>query len=916
MHVPSRVRLFLPVVALCLAFAGLGCPKEPGRGGPGPGPGFGAGGPSPGSLVVSAFYVAPVLKGGPDEAIRVANVSDGPVDLADCSLSDVLGPSSGTKYVQRGKGLRRDIVFPSDSEATVVQPGGEVTVARDALSYFDQFGEWPDFELGEDSQFPDNEAAVPDMLMVASGQVRRSAKSLWPTWPAAGADVIVLFGPPDGLGDTPVLDVVVWDFKPKGKDPLLQDELREYERLANLPEGSLWEGPALDPWGELASPYGPKSRVFRRDRDVAGRILPDTNSYRDWDSGSSLKHLGEDPTHRIEIAGQSDFLAQQSTERAVITMTSAPDNNCRALKAAWDEAEREILVSVYYLDQLDLMDTLVAAVERGVDVTLWLEGTTVGVKHGFPDAERYVAKTIEEAGRERSGNPRHGLGRVYWLRTDAEQDISDRYWYDHSKYSIIDGRTIVIGSENYGGTGHPTDPSGGNRGWEIQIATPPGAPPLQVVENLLAVWHDDLDPENHKDVIRYTDDPGLLDGDGRGRYGPPPTSFDPAEKRLPKPPGGYVPVFPDPVTVDEEATFELVLSPDTSLNETGAILGAIARAKEEILIQHLDLRLYWGSRVRSVARTPQTTPSLLLEALVAAARRGVRVRVLVDCSKFGCQRGPEEYDRARDSNDDTVAWLRELADREGLDIEARLIDLDTPAERRGEDNEDAGFSKIHNKGMVIDRRVVQVSSINGSENSFKGNREVGVIVESPSVAAYYAYLFWYDWMTIAAPRDLRVEEAGATVGEGRAHALLTGLPPRTEHFVRIAAYDGDRSDRDQLDLDVNYGPHESAFSAELTARSSAAGEISLSWEPNVSERLEGDLVGYRVYWGLASGAQASTAADAAKLGLYAGASTTLGPSPLDLPKEVAHAPAAKPIVRVVPPAPKPAKKPARKPARR
>ena len=872
----QRIRLFtLLVVALSLPLLGALAPGDAARDG-------GA------RLVISGFYVAPLLRGGPEECVRIANAGRTPVDIAGYSLSDVFGPSAGRRYVPRGAGLRRDIVFPPDTPATRLQPGEERVVARDAAAYRDQFGALPDFEMSEDDRFPDDDPAVPNMVAVASRRARRDAKTLWPTWPAHGADVIALFAPPGKLTEGRALDLVVWDFKSRGPDPELLREMREYERTHGLPEGALWTGPALDPKGELASPYGSKTRMYIRDRDARGRVLPDTNSYRDWDAGSSLRHLGEDPTHRIEMAGQSHFLPHVRTERAVLTMSAGPDCIFEALRSAWAKAEREIRVSVYYFKSFELMDALLAAIERGVDVYVYLEGSTVGVKGGFTDTERYVMQRIEGAGRDKSGDRSHGLGRVYWLRSDPKARVADRYLYDHSKYSIIDGRVLIVGSENYGGTGHPVDPSSGNRGWEIQIATPPGAEPLQIVQDAIAVWDDDCDPENHADIIRYSDAADSLDPKtGRGRYGPPPADYDPEGHRRTYP-GTYVPVRA-PATVETEASFELVLSPDNSLNEHTGILGAIRKAEREILVQHLDLRLWWGSRVKSVPRSPATTPSLLVQALVEAARRGVRVRVLLDCSEFNCNLVSERYDRKRDNNDDTVAWLREIAAEEGLDIDARLLDVNDASERRRDDREDAGYSKIHNKGLVIDGRTVLISSINGSENSFKGNREMGVLVTAEPVADYYAHLFWYDFTTVAAPDDLRGAPGrlaeGGTGGEtGRVGVQLVGLAPSTAYFFRVTAFDSDDTDVDPLEPSLAYGPHESAFSKEVEVRSSKRGHVALSWLANQSESREGDLAGYRVYFGLSAGTHASTPADAKRLGLYDGVSPTLGVSPVEVPK--------------------------------
>lgn len=841
------------------------------------------------ALVISAFYVNPLLKGGPEECIRVANVSGSTVDIADFSLSDIFGPSAGDRYVRRGEGRRRDIAFPTDSPRTRLAPGSEVTVARDATAYLDQFGELPDFEFGEDRQFPADRPDVPNMRAVASRQTRRQSKTLWPTWPARGADAIALFGGPDPAGDTPVLDVVVWDFKGRVAPEELLAKLRAYERDQRLPREQLWRGPPLNPRGELAGPYGLRTRVFIRDRDAEGQILPDTASYRDWDSGSSLKHLGEDPTHRVMMAGQSSFLPHRSRERAVITVSAAPDNDFAALKAAIDEAREDIKLSVYYMTNLRLGDALVAAIRRGVDVTLYFEGTTVGVANGFTDTERYIARAVEQAGRERSRKKSHGLGRAYWLQTKPSDDVADRYWFDHSKYLIVDGRKLIVGSENYGMSGHPVDPTHGNRGWEIHVATPDGSPPLAVVQALEAVWRDDVDPEHHRDVVRYSDAKADIDRKtGRGRYGPPPRGYDPEPDREVPGPGTYVPVAA-PETFEETATFELVLSPDNSHNEHTGILGAIAAADEEILVQHLDLRLYWGSRVRSVARTPETTPSLVLQALLAAARRGVRVRVLLDCSRFNCNPGPEERDPQRDNNDDTVAYLREIAAREGLDLQARAIDIRDPSDDRFEDREDAGLVKIHNKGLIIDRKVTLVSSINGSENSMKGNREVGLLVTSPRVAAYYGRLFWYDWTTMDAPRRLEAKP-GAIPGrarcapdEGRTGWMLDGLSPDTEYFVAVSAYDDDLDDYDVIDRRIRVGPHESALSNEVRVRSSSRGRIGLAWDMVRSEDAEGDLAGYRIYFGKTSGDGATTREQVERAGAYRGDEDRDVLSPVEVP---------------------------------
>ncbi|MBM4319212.1 MAG: hypothetical protein FJ125_04450, partial [Deltaproteobacteria bacterium] len=567
----------------------------------------------------------------------------------------------------------------------------------------------------------------------------------------------------------------------------------------------------------------------------------------------------------------------------IVTATAAPESNFAGLVRAFDQAKRSIRVHVYYFTSTELGEALVRAVERGVEVTLAMEGGVVGTKHGFSDKGREIARRIEHAGRERSGKPAHGLGRVYWIRSDRTAGIDDRYTYDHSKYAIIDERLIVIGSENYGHTGHPVSNDFGNRGWEVQVATPDGQPALGVVQDLLAVWNDDVDPENHRDTVRYSEEPALLDAEGRGRYGPPPPGTT-LESTLEH--GRYVPVEPPEQTFRGKMGFQLVVSPDNSLAEEGSILGAIAQARHYVLVQHLSVAAHWGGK----KGTTQRTPNLLLQALLEAAKRGVAVRILLSSRGSACDRLDASWESDRNGNDDVYEQVNAIARRTGQDIEVRLLDL--ASDDWLDDPEDLGVEKIHNKGMIVDGRVTLFASINGVENSFKGNREVGVLVDSAEVARFYERLFWYDWTTVLAPDELealRDPPAGAKGGAilagdpRRTGVLLTGLQPRTSYHVRVSTYDTDETDVENTLPPTQLGPHESALSDELEATSSPSGTLALRWRRNVSECLEGDLGGYRVYYGRRPAPDRPgmlLPAQALRLGVYNGQEAREGKSPL------------------------------------
>jgi phosphatidylserine/phosphatidylglycerophosphate/cardiolipin synthase-like enzyme len=111
-----------------------------------------------------------------------------------------------------------------------------------------------------------------------------------------------------------------------------------------------------------------------------------------------------------------------------------------------------------------------------------------------------------------------------------------------------------------------------------------------------------------------------------------------------------------------------------------------------------------------------------LQAVVGAARRGVEVRVLLSGAWY-----------VADDNREVVDHLRGVADAESLPLEARL------AEPRGR------FEKIHAKGVVVDGDRVLLGSLNWNNHSARENREIALVLEGESVAAYYGRVFRQDW---------------------------------------------------------------------------------------------------------------------------------------------------------------------------
>jgi phosphatidylserine/phosphatidylglycerophosphate/cardiolipin synthase-like enzyme len=141
-----------------------------------------------------------------------------------------------------------------------------------------------------------------------------------------------------------------------------------------------------------------------------------------------------------------------------------------------------------------------------------------------------------------------------------------------------------------------------------------------------------------------------------------------------------------------------IFSPDTSLQ---GILYCISAAQAT-----LDVQIPYFTNVGDAGAVDQ-----VVDAIVAAKERGVTVRVISE----------EDYD-----------W--ELVAATFHEHGIPIVWQDT-----------RWFAAEHNKGIVVDGRIVLISSINYSDGSITENREAGVIIENEAVAKWYQEVYDYDW---------------------------------------------------------------------------------------------------------------------------------------------------------------------------
>ena len=394
-------------------------------------------------------------------------------------------------------------------------------------------------------------------------------------------------------------------------------------------------------------------------------LLRDSDTAADWDS---LRSYG---------LGQSDlpFKTFQVTSTAVGFLS--PDDSLSVLKDYIDRAAVSIHAGLYTLTNRVLVEGLVDAAMRGVDIRILLEGTPVG---GIDAREWALVNELAARGAS-----------IRFLADDAARDAIARYRFLHAKYAVIDSEKVVVGSENWGDHGFPSAGRRGNRGWQVAVED------TALGSYFERMFGEDFDPRRRDSVGIANFSPSVF------------VSNDTASNET------YDFVVPSS-RFSGAYTVTPVIAPDHAMRPD-ALLGLLKSAT-----RRLDIEAF------HVARSWAAVPNPYLEAAIAAARRGVVVRILLDGTWYNVE-GDDPID-----NDDTVSYVSRIAREEALPLEAKV----GTAERHQ-------LSKFHNKGVLVDDRVAFVSSLNWNRNAATNNREVGLIVDSAAIIEPFRVAFESDW---------------------------------------------------------------------------------------------------------------------------------------------------------------------------
>jgi phosphatidylserine/phosphatidylglycerophosphate/cardiolipin synthase-like enzyme len=606
------------------------------------------------SILFTELYPDTYTPYDSDEYFAISNPTSDIIDMSGWIITDKL-----TKYT----GYEGALLFPLGA---FIGPGNTIYVSRTASTFYAEHNFLPDFEYSEDSR-----TDVPQMEIIDSSSGSSRGLQL-----ANKGDEIVIADEylffDLGSEAEHMIDMVVY-----GNSTIVTNNA-----LLTHPFNSTsqWSGQAIYniSEGEILKRNRVESKI---EQDRLSSQFQDTNSASDWEN------------YMIYHPGQSDFRFYPISYTGSATVFTSPDSSYEVLSSELEKAKKTIYLSIYQFHNLYLMEKLVNASLRGVDVNVLIDGAPVG---GLTDLGKFVAKQLVDKGCQ-----------VRYIRSVSKDNIHRRYSYLHSKYTVIDNFTTVVMSENWKLSGVPVDNTIGNRGWGVVLRN------SELALSFAQVFFSDWNP-NMKDIYAYNK--------SHSKYGAPPEDFIPSWSVY----GGYYKPRFNSRTINGDFTVTPVVAPDTTTNSYNSILELIHSAEDSVLIEQLNCYLDWDYKGRE-------RKNLYLEAAIAAARRGCDVKILLD----SVWANP---DYAGLDNYDTVQYINTIARTENLsgNLQAKLIYLDGSA---GENE----LSMLHNKGIVVDGKKVLVSSINWATGSIINNREVGVIIENGRIARYFTDVFYYDW---------------------------------------------------------------------------------------------------------------------------------------------------------------------------
>lgn len=160
-------------------------------------------------------------------------------------------------------------------------------------------------------------------------------------------------------------------------------------------------------------------------------------------------------------------------------------------------------------------------------------------------------------------------------------------------------------------------------------------------------------------------------------------------------------------------------APSAPASDSKPPFGSLRRVAR-VLVQPHDgvtpvAALIDGARSTIVVKMFALTAPVLLDALVGAQARGVRVRVMLNPARSSGSRANDEAEKRLREAGVSVAWSNPR------------------------------FAVTHEKSMVVDGRIALIATFNFSDKYFQTTRDYGLVVEDPDAVREILSGFEADW---------------------------------------------------------------------------------------------------------------------------------------------------------------------------
>ena len=290
---------------------------------------------------------------------------------------------------------------------------------------------------------------------------------------------------------------------------------------------------------------------------------PDTDTVADWHEQWS------------RLGGSTFCLNTSISTTASVTPLLGPEHGLTDLLAWIESASTSLHVHMYLLQEVHLVQAMIDAQNRGVDVTVVLDYGDSWWKQHDLDTQRGMATELLSAGVQ-----------VSWFGDTGENP----YAYIHSKVAVKDNASVWIGSGNWRSSSHPAPGDAGNRDWGVIVDD---AGLASMVAAHLAF--DENQAREHITPVMASDAPT--------GWTMPSTSAIVGETAP---------------SIEGQLDAQLLVCPDNCIDDLVAVLDT---AEEEILLslQYLDMDWSWGWGENPI-----------VAALETAAQRDVRLRLILN----------------------------------------------------------------------------------------------------------------------------------------------------------------------------------------------------------------------------------------------------------------------------------------------